>query len=133
MVWLVVQAVVRVEQSEVQEQRIRVMLVVETQAVLTSLRVVVVVHRQLVRTVLLLVTAVLAEQVFRHPLLVRQLVVRAVAVEEFLQMVVVVLQLMVVLLEFATRQQLTLRQTGAVEAVVEAQTVAVRHQMVGLV
>jgi hypothetical protein len=133
MVWLVVQAVVRVEQSEVQEQRIRVMLVVETQAVLTSLLVAAVVHRQLVRTVLLLVTAVLAEQVFRHPLLVRQLVVLVVAVEEFLQMVAVVLQPMVVLLEFATRQQLTLRQTGAVEAVVAAQTVAVRHQMVGLV
>jgi hypothetical protein len=61
-------------------------------------------------------------QVFRHPLLVRQLVVLVVAVEEFLQMVAVVLQLMVVLLVFLLHKQLTLRQTGAVEVVVVVQT-----------
>jgi hypothetical protein len=67
---------------------------------LTFLLVVVVVLRGLAETLRLLVMAVLAEQVFRHLLLVRQLVVLVVAVAVFLQLVTVALQLMAVRLVF---------------------------------
>jgi hypothetical protein len=76
---------------------------------------------------------VLVVQAFRHPLRVRQLVVVVVVVEVFFLLLPLGLQLMVVLLEFATRQHLTLKQTKVVAVVVVVSQQVAHHQTVGLV
>ena len=125
--------VVLVEQLAVLVQPTRVMRVVGMQAHPTGLLVVVAVRQRLVRTLSILVTAVLVEQVFRHPLRVRQSVVQVEVVEAFIPLVAVVLQLMVERLEFVLRRLLTLMQTRAEVAVVVVETVQVRHPTVGRV